>query len=610
MDAKTEDVYWAKGNAKFLMGHLGQFKYEFQNKIKTIMDDDASGVLIGLLFGDKQFIDDDIYDDFKKNGTAHILAVSGIHMGILYGLLQLFGRNNSLLKDGCITLLMLSYAFISNFSPSVTRAVVMIMIYITSRHLNRKYDLISAVSLTALLFMIHNPYSIFNAGFQLSFAAVFSVGILYPYLKTKIKCQNAFMDMLVVLLAIQLGTVPLVAYHFNYFSYSAFLINIPVILAASVALPIAFLMLPLSIIGGQAFLWTALLEEMFLEALIVMNQWSTYLFRSGSVNVISPPISAVILYYVTLLILAYEVVWKSLMIHKRKMVLIGVLGIIVSFQIGRFWINPYEIIFVDVGQGDCIHIKAPNGKNILVDGGGSLNQNQYDVGEKILAPYLLKNGVSRIDMAFITHLHEDHYKGMLSLMNTLDVKQLALPIHVRSHPLNDEIEKLAEKRKTNIAYLEKNDRILIDKNISIVVFNPKKQSEKSYDDEEENNRSLVLLLDYEGTKTLLTGDIESEIESLLVKEIGNMNADILKVPHHGSNTSSTIHFVNKVNPSIAIIQVGKNNNFGHPSKEVLKRYKEKEIMVYRNDKNGAILINIQRDKIDVKTMLDGDDDEL
>ncbi|GAJ07906.1 unnamed protein product, partial [marine sediment metagenome] len=261
------------------------------------------------------------------------------------------------------------------------------------------------------IFILYNPYVIFDVGFQLSFSAVFSVGIIYPYLKKKINHKNACIDMLLILFAIQFGTMPLVAYHFNYFSLSAFIINIPVILSASVALPIAFLMLPLSIVSGQAFHWTALLEEMFLDALIFMNQLSTFLFESVSFNVISPNISTLGIYYVTLLILSYEEMWGILKRYKKKVIIIGIITMSISFLLSNALVNPYEIVFVDVGQGDCIHIKTPNGKNILIDGGGNLSQKQFDVGEKILAPYLLKNGVAHIDMAFITHLHEDHYKG-------------------------------------------------------------------------------------------------------------------------------------------------------------------------------------------------------
>lgn len=607
MNAKVQDMHWEKGKAKLLVHHLGQFKYSFQSKIKNIMDEQTAGVLIGLLFGDKQFIDNEIYDDFKKNGTAHILAVSGIHMGILYSLLQCFGKNKGLLKDGCVILLMVSYAFISNFSPSVTRAVAMIIILIISKHLYRRYDLLSAVAFTALLFMIHNPNVIFDVGFQLSFVAVFSVAIIYPYIKTKIKYQNVLIDMLVVLLAIQLGTVPLITYHFNYFSFSALFINIPVILAASIALPIAFIMLPLSIIEGQVFLWITLLVEMLLEALIYINQMSIYLFKNVSVNVISPPVIAIILYYASILFLTYEAVWETLIPYKRKIMLIGLIGIIISFQVAKMG-NPYEIVFVDVGQGDCVFIKTPKGKNILVDGGGSINKKEWDVGEKILVPYLLKNGVNHIDMAFVTHMHEDHYRGVVSLMNILKVEKLALHINTTNNPVEEEIKKIAHKRKTDIAYLEKDDKILIEDNLYITVLNPKKQYEKDYNEQEENNQSLVLLLDYSGTKILLTGDIEDEREKILVN--GNIKADILKVPHHGSDTSSTTHFLNKVDPSIAIIQVGKHNTFGHPSKEVLKRYHEKDIRVFRNDKDGAILINIEENGLHVKTMLDGDDNEL
>lgn len=599
MNAKAKDIQWTEGDTKLILQYIGPFKYDFNNKISQYMNKESAGVLMGLLFGDKQFIDQDIYHDFKLNGTAHILAVSGIHMGILYSILQLFGKHKSLLKDIITIGFILTYAFISNFSPSVTRAGIMIALYILSRYVNKRYDLISAAAFTALLMMLMNPYAIFDVGFQLSFAAVFSVGIIFPYIKNKLKYQHISIDMLTVVLAIQLGTIPLIAYHFNYFSLVAFFINSPVILGASIILPIAFLMLPLSILGGEILLWITLLEEMLIEALIYMNQISTML-PNAFLNVVSPPVCLILLYYGAILALTYEGVWTKIKKHKEKAVLIGIVVIIISCLGIALYADPYDIVFVDVGQGDCIHIKTANGKNILVDGGGNAN---FDVGEKILAPYLFKNGVNQIDMACITHLHEDHYKGIISLMNITRIKELALPTQDKEHPLIDEIKQLCKEKKTNIIYLGKNDKISIANDISMLVFHPKEQS-GNFQEENENNQSLVLLLDYLGTKVLLTGDIEQETEALLVKEISTLSANILKAPHHGSDTSSTMDFIEKVDPEIAIIQVGKNNRFGLPSKEVLKRYQDKEIKIYRNDKNGAIMVNIQKDKVNIKTMLE------
>ncbi len=584
---------------------IGLFKYRFIEKIMSAMKPEEAGVLIGILFGDKSYMDSSIYENFQRNGTAHILAVSGIHIGILYSALEfLLKKKQGMIKDSLMISFLILYAAVSEFAPSVVRAVMMIVLFIISKRVYKRYDLLSSAGFTAFILLLYNPYMLFNVGFQLSFAAVLSIGFIYPFLQRRINYKNDFIKMISLLVSIQIGTAPLIAYHFNYFSFAAFFINIPLVLLAEIILPVGFVLLLLSTTPIQLFDWVAKAEGILVNLMIEMNHLATMVFKDA-IHVTSPSWWALVLFYLIIFLFAYECLPASINKHKKRVGAVGVTLLLFLVLFPQLTSSKYEITFVDVGQGDCIHIRTSNGKNILIDGGGSAEGNPYDVGKKVLVPYLLKNGVNKIDLAIITHLHGDHYKGILSVMDTIKVSKTALYKESFETEVMDRIILACKKRNSDITYLKKDDRISIQEGIAIDVLFPK----AGHKDQEENNNSLVLLLDYEGHKLLLTGDIEKEGEEVLMKEHRSLESKILKVPHHGSKTSSTAELIRVVKPKIAIIQVGKNN-FGHPAPEVLERYQDENVKMLRTDEKGAILLDIQDNGIIIKTMIEEDEYEL
>lgn len=261
-----------------------------------------------------------------------------------------------------------------------------------------------------------------------------------------------------------------------------------------------------------------------------------------------------------------------------------------------------DVIFVDVGQGDCIHVKTDEGKNYLIDGGGSTG---YDTGSEVLKPYLLKNGVKHIDAAFVTHLHEDHYGGIRSLASEGMIESIGV------YEANRLIEeRVQSETNTELFYLHGGQKIRLGRDVYLEVLAPAEKSEEEYskivsEEDDENAASLVFRLDYRGIRILITGDIDSASEEVLTEMYGNrLKSDILKVPHHGSRYSSSEDFIAAVSPDVAVFQVGRNN-YGHPDAEILRRYINAGVSVYRNDRNGAVGLDIKRDgKTEVMTMLD------
>ncbi|GAB1476605.1 DNA internalization-related competence protein ComEC/Rec2 [Bacillota bacterium] len=600
----------------------GKLKAHFASSLDQYMGADSKALLMGILFGDKTMIEEDIYESFQRNGCAHILSVSGIHVSIVYLYIsRLFRNRRSPLGSAIALALLLFYAALAEFSPSVVRAVVMIAVHILSKHLHRRYDLLCCISFSALLMLIFNPFYLFNLGFQLSYLAVFTLAFTLPVAEAKIRKIEELgrfkpfvilMRIFTPIFVIQAGMAPATAYHFMYFSLSAFLINLPVIAISSLVVPAGICLAIISISpAADLFLGPgSVFIEIIMQIMIRLNQFAGSLSIS-SVNVISPSLFAGGLYYGFFFFLTSEGFWIMRQKRKKRIILL-ICTCIVAFSamlppIAGGNSRQGDIVFVDVGQGDCIHLRTPSGKNVLIDGGG---QRDYDVGKKILMPYLLKNGVGDIDLALVTHLHQDHYGGIASLARLMPVHKLA--VYEGNLLKEDMLTSNTGIAAENLLYVSAGDRISVDKYVYLDVLYPLKRSKEAYaeimtDEKDENLSSLVVRVVYKGISVLVTGDMGFEGEKMLMEcfralDYKALKADFLKVGHHGSRFSTGRDFLDAVQPEAAVIQVGKNN-FGHPHGDTIEMLSKKDIMIFRNDVQGAIILNIRKNGVSIRTML-------
>ena len=540
---------------------------------------DDSAVVMGLLFGETSGIDEDIIETFRRGGTAHVLAVSGLHLGLLYSFLCRFKRKKrSIPADIAIVLALSAYTALAGFTASVVRACLMIFIHIAGNHLNRRYDLISSTCVSMIIILAVNPMQIYSAGFQMSFLAVITLGIMIPLIQKKIK------GILLPMIAVQTGMVPYTMYVFNYVSLTSVISNIPVYFIAAAMIPagilvIAFCWLP--VIAKPA----AMITGLFVKLLLWCNDF-TYMGGVFTFDVASPSVIFLAVYYIFIFYMCSEAGQIALIRRNyKKIAAVFAAAVICGAGCSVYLSDGFEktdMVFVDVGQGDCLHIKA-GGKNLLIDGGGSFN---YNVGKSTLKPYLLKNGVTKIDMAIATHLHTDHYQGLKELSQTYRIKKLGV---YEANSVNE--NHLKKEFKTDeILYLAAGDVINMGRNVSVEVLSPDRGN--PLDEKDENKNSLVLRVNVKGSGVLMTGDIDEKGEKTLIADT-DIKTDILKVAHHGSRYSSCEKFIAVAAPKIAVIQVGKNT-YGHPSEEVIKRLEEHKITVLRNDEQGAVGIRVNK----------------
>ena len=540
---------------------------------------DDSAVVMGLLFGETSGIDEDIIEAFRRGGTAHVLAVSGLHLGLLYSFLCRFKRKKrSIPADIAIVLALSAYTALAGFTASVVRACLMIFIHIAGNHLNRRCDLISSTCVSMIIILAVNPMQIYSAGFQMSFLAVITLGIMIPLIQKKIK------GILLPMIAVQTGMVPYTMYVFNYVSLTSVISNIPVYFIAAAMIPagisvIAFCWLP--VIAKPA----AMITGLFVKLLLWCNDF-TYMGGVFTFDVASPSVIFLAVYYIFIFYMCSEAGQIALIRRNyKKIAAVFAAAVICGAGCSVYLSDGFEktdMVFVDVGQGDCLHIKA-GGKNLLIDGGGSFN---YNVGKSTLKPYLLKNGVTKIDMAIATHLHTDHYQGLKELSQTYRIKKLGV---YEANSVNE--NHLKKEFKTDeILYLAAGDVINMGRNVSVEVLSPDRGN--PLDEKDENKNSLVLRVNVKGSSVLMTGDIDEKGEKTLIADT-DIKADILKIAHHGSRYSSCEKFIAVAAPKIAVIQVGKNT-YGHPSEEVIKRLEEHKITVLRNDEQGAVGIRVNK----------------
>ena len=570
---------------------LKRYLYRSREVFLKCFDDETAAFLRGVIFGDKSGIDEDTVREFNENSTGHLLAVSGLHVGFLYGLLRILtGRRT----NGRVIALMIGviiiYGEMTMWSSATVRAAIVISSSLLSRYFNRQFDLLTSVSLAAFIILAKEPYQLFNAGFQMSFLAMCGIAFFTKPLSAIVG------EALAVMLAVQAGTLPLTAYYYGMFDPLSALINVPVILLASVLVPFSIMMLMTGMMFGTVPAAAAKLIGFISYAVIKTNHVLN--FEGGfTFDVAGLRGAAVAAVYMALLGASSEWVRVNLLRGERKAVMkAAALMILPVIMLGSCLYDPFaddEIVFVAVGQGDCVHIRS-DGHDVLIDGGGS---DSYNVGERILKPYLLREGAYKADMALVTHLHSDHFKGISELAKVYPVGAVGIPAEYRG---STETAAGLSLDGEKIIYVMPGTKIDISDDVYIEPIWPADLPDEPIAADDPNEHNTVYMVHYNGIKVMVTGDLLEEDEKEMVRYYQGtdvLDCDVLKVAHHGSKTSSSEEFLDAVSPSAAVIQVGRNNFYGHPHKQTLERLEERGIKVLRTDIDGAVGLDIRHGRI-------------
>lgn len=586
---------------------------------------EVQGIMKALLVGDRSYVSPQMRDVFSRIGTAHLLAISGLHIGIVASLAFfcfrfILSRSERILLAGWSTkgaaLLSLFpvvfYGLLAGMSPATQRAVIMVVVFLAALVFEQERDSLNTLALAALVVLIINPTALFAISFQLSFGAVFAILHVVEHVgfarelrqgpRTLFK-RIAFF--LLISAAAILGTVPITLYYFNQISLIGILTNcfmVPLIGFMVVPLGLlAILLLPLS---ATVAMWVmkggVIILECGLGLAIFFSKWPFAAFRT-----ITPTLIEIAVYYV----LAWTLLNRG-RTNRTKLILIG-LALVVIVDVS-YWVcqrygrNELRMTAIDIGQGSSSLMELPGGPCVLVDGGGFYN-NRFDVGSRIIGPFLWKRKIATVDILVLSHPDPDHLNGLLFIARHFHVREVWMNLEPADTQPYREFLDIISRKGIRVVGPQDLLRPRVINGVQFQVLHPPvgfldRKSQEIW--RTPNNNSLVLKVSFQDISFLLPGDIEAEAErELSALDCRTLKCDLLLVPHHGSRSSSTPRFLECVDPDVAVVSSGWKNRFGFPHPQVLKRYKALGCQVFRTSQQGAITITTDGKSLMVKPFL-------
>ena len=516
-----------------------------------------------FILGDKKGIDES-YNYYKDIGVAHLLAISGMHVGVFVSIMRkiLFFLSKKS-QNKFISIVLLFYAFITGFTASILRVVVFFIINSINKDYDFKLSRMKVFLLSLYLLILINPFFITNIGFLYSFACFFTMIIINKYLH-----KNYFKNLVIITFYMTLFTLPITV-SLNYE------INLMVFVSNFLLIPfVSYILFPFALVT----VLFKFLNPIFTFLTLIMEKVAYYLSIVNFTKIIIPKTSIVfiIIYYILLISFIY---------FNKKRYLVFLINLIIIIKIIPFFNTFANIIFLDVSQGDSIlYVTKNQSKVYMFDTGGIRNRNVSDNS----LMYLKSLGISKIDYLILTHGDFDHMGEAINLVENFKVEKVILNCGV----FNDlEQELIKELDKKEIKYYSCIKELNIDNN-KLYFLNT-----KEYDNE--NDNSNVIYFKYGTFKFLFMGDAGIEKEKDILEKYNISDVYVLKVGHHGSKTSSDKKFIDEIKPKYSIISVGKNNRYGHPNKEVLNNLDNSKI--YRTDQDGSIMFKINNNKFQIET---------
>lgn len=628
------DIVVLNGN----YNHLKKILYNFRDRLKNIyadcMPEREAGTVSAMLLGDKSMLDEEVKELYRENGMSHLLAISGLHITVLC---MAFNKLLTLLKVPdklsitLTVLLLFLYGIMTGFGISTNRAVIMMVIALFAGFVGRSYDMLSATAVSAVIIVILKPMALFSCSFLLSYGAIIAIAYFYPFLRDDIfACRNDFkhnnkerlvqhikkeiIKSMLVSFSIQFFTLPVILYYFFQTPSYSIVLNLlivplstflVIISALGGLLGIVFLPLGKFMLGGAYFIL-----KFYDGVCELFNKLPMHHIVTGR-----PGIIKIFIFYLVSFTLIFAVKYLKDYIYIKKDFDAGFSSVLLSFsaEISKishytfllfmvlyvFMLIPpqndrFNICFLDVGQGDCIIIKNDNGKVYMIDGGSS---DKDSVGKYIITPYLKYYGIEKIDYCIMTtHSDSDHISGIIEIFEQKNADRITIDNFLLPNPDNElkdeayyQILRLAKNNCNKVRYVKTYDKI-IDGDMTMTCVHP----DNGCKTDSANAYSAVLSIVHKNNSILLTGDLEKDGED---KVLDILNSDfenfpqkytLLKAAHHGSKNSTTEAFLRRTMPEKTIISCGKNNRYGHPHSELLKKLEYIETKIYRTDVEGAL----------------------
>jgi competence protein ComEC len=721
-------------------GDLAQQLHDARQALAALIDRTGKGssvaVLKALVIGDRTAISSEVRDKFNRAGVGHVLAISGLHIGIVATVAFFFFHKLLLLaqpllwrawtRKGAAILSLVPvciYGLVSGMSPSTQRAVIMVGAFLMTFLFERERDTLNTLALAAFLILIWFPPALFSISFQLSFMAVLSIlyglaciqkatpidgqnvksGFVKSDFKTSDQVQgqgagrsrkrsihryvsiyrrlatqplglrwgfeitfNQLYRKLVTFFLVSLlaicGTLPLVMFYFNQISLVGLLANFVVVpLVGFVVIPFGLLTLFIYPVSSQIASGCVQICLYVLDyVLMAINYFADLPF--AAVKTITPSLFEMVCYYVLGWVMLNglntrqaRVDYRNISNHRvgrvsarnrnlkpysrfglnnlfsmiaavprwlpanpaaKRSTIIGLVVVLALLVDAGYWFarrhfnSDLRVTYIDVGQGSSTLLELPGGHTALIDGGGFSDNNTFDMGARVLAPFLWRKKIRTIDTLVLSHPNSDHLNGLIFIARHFNVKAIWTNNETRTTQGYKRLQHIIAQKQINRPDFQHMPRQQLINGIEFCLLYPpadflaRKASQKW---RSPNNNSLVVKVTFGDISFLFAGDIMAKAEQELVDLAGtDLGCDVLLVPHHGSRTSSSQPFLSSVQPDVAVFSAGWKNRFRLPHPNVLAAYNKIGCRIFRTDQNGAIMIETDGNRLTVKPFISSD----
>lgn len=559
-------------------------------------DGQAAAIATALVIGDRAAIDKDVERRLQEAGTYHVIAISGGNIAILAGLviaaLGLFrirGRIAALVTIAALA----SYAIVASGGASVARATLMASLYLAVRLIDQRTAAANAVALSGAALLLVNPLSTVDVGFWLTFGA--TSAILIGASRIRIPAQRwgaAAMSLLLASICAELALSPVSASAFQRVTLAGLLLNFAAIPCMTLVQIAAMALVLFDVVGAAPVsAWVARVVELGTigltgsTRLLDVAPWLTWRVPAAATSVVAAYYGAMALCWWAS---RSPLPWRRVVARGSAALAMALfLWIIVApaARVRAYGDGRLHVTLVDVGQGDAMLVTFPNGRTLSVDSGGVTMKGDFDIGDRVVGPTFRTRPLLYLDYLAVTHGDGDHIGGAPSLVRDFSPREVWWGVPVANHEPTALVRAEADRARAAWRTLQRGDRLEIG-GVDLRVHHPPPPDWERQ--RVRNNDSLVLELRFGQVSILLTGDIGREVEQELLPTLDLLPTVVLKVPHHGSGTSSSIDFVDRLKPAVALIGVGRGNSYGHPVPYVLERFQSVGTEVFRTDRDGEV----------------------